>query len=167
MHSNRLLGMHTECLPRRWGAMPTAQPAPAAPTGLEVAERLISAAHRLKQFANVQLAASHTSVPRTRLLAAVQSRPKQRMGDLAARLGITGRTLTVMVDALEQEGLLARKLDPGDRRATLLELTPAGHQFVRHAAEVRAEIWEQAVAALTPAARQAPSPPAGTGRRSR
>jgi DNA-binding MarR family transcriptional regulator len=60
----------------------------------------------------------------------------------------------VMVDALEQEGLLARKADPGDRRATLLELTPAGHQLLRHAAEVRDEIWEQAVAALTPAERQ-------------
>ena len=74
--------------------MPTAQPA--TPTGLEVAERLIGAAHRLKQFANAQLATSRTSVPRTRLLAAVQSRPRQRMGDLAARLDITGRTLTVM-----------------------------------------------------------------------
>ena len=134
--------------------MPPVEPGPATPTGLEVAERLISAAHRLKQFANAQLAASRTSVPRTRLLAAVQSRPRQRMGDLAARLDITGRTLTVMVDALEQEGLLARTVDPGDRRATLLELTPAGHQFVRHAAEVRDEIWEQAVAALTPAERQ-------------
>src|SRR4029450_761341 len=134
--------------------MPTAQPAPAAPTGLEVAERLISAAHRLKQFANAQLGSSHTSVPRTRLLAAGQGGPKQRMGDLAARLGITGRTLTVMVDALEQEGLLARKLDPGDRPATRLGVTPAGPQFVRHAAEVRDEIWDQAVAALTPAERQ-------------
>lgn len=134
--------------------MPPVEPGPATPTGLEVAERLISAAHRLKQFANAQLAASGTSVPRTRLLAAVQSRPRQRMGDLAARLDITGRTLTVMVDALEQEGLLARKADPGDRRATLLELTPAGHQLLRHAAEVRDEIWEQAVAALTPAERQ-------------
>jgi DNA-binding MarR family transcriptional regulator len=134
--------------------MPTAEPGPATPTGLEVAERLISAAHRLKQFANAQLASSRTSVPRTRLLAAVQSRPGQRMGDLAARLDITGRTLTVMVDALEQEGLLARKVDPGDRRATRLELTPAGHRFVRQAAEVRDEIWDQAVAALTPAERQ-------------
>jgi DNA-binding MarR family transcriptional regulator len=134
--------------------MPTAEPGPATPTGLEVAERLISAAHRLKQFANAQLASSCTSVPRTRLLAAVQSRPGQRMGDLAARLDITGRTLTVMVDALEQEGLLARKVDPGDRRATRLELTPAGHRFVRHAAEVRDELWDQAVAALTPAERQ-------------
>jgi DNA-binding MarR family transcriptional regulator len=134
--------------------MPTAQPGPATPSGLEVAERLITAAHRLKQFANTQLAASRTSVPRTRLLAAVQSRPRQRMGDLATRLDITGRTLTVMVDALEQEGLLARTVDPGDRRATLLELTPAGHRFVRQAAEVRDEIWEQAVTTLTPAERQ-------------
>jgi DNA-binding MarR family transcriptional regulator len=134
--------------------MPTAQPDPATPTGLEVAERLITAAHRLKQFANTQLAASRTSVPRTRLLAAVQSRPRQRMGDLATRLDITGRTLTVMVDALEQEGLLARTVDPSDRRATLLELTPAGHRFVRQAAEVRDEIWEQAVATLTLAERQ-------------
>jgi DNA-binding MarR family transcriptional regulator len=46
------------------------------------------------------------------------------MGDLADRLGVAARTVTDMVDGLERDGLLARRPDPADGRATLLEMTP-------------------------------------------
>lgn len=50
-----------------------------------------------------------------------------RLGDLADRLRIAPRSATEVVDSLEQEGLLRRGADPADRRATLVELTDAGH----------------------------------------
>jgi DNA-binding MarR family transcriptional regulator len=49
-----------------------------------------------------------------------------RMGEVAARLHIAPRSLTDLVDPLEQAGLLRRATDPGNRRSLLLELTPAG-----------------------------------------
>jgi DNA-binding MarR family transcriptional regulator len=43
-------------------------------------------------------------------------------------LGVTPRTLTGLIDALEADGWVIRKPHPTDRRATLLELTPAAEQ---------------------------------------
>lgn len=49
-----------------------------------------------------------------------------RMGEVAARLHIAPRSLTDLVDPLEDAGLLRRATDPENRRSLLLELTPAG-----------------------------------------
>lgn len=49
-----------------------------------------------------------------------------RMGEVAARLHIAPRSLTDLVDPLEEAGLLHRATDPENRRSLLLELTPAG-----------------------------------------
>lgn len=49
-----------------------------------------------------------------------------RLSELANQLGIVPRSATTVVDDLEAAGLVARKPDPDDRRATLVNLTPAG-----------------------------------------
>jgi DNA-binding MarR family transcriptional regulator len=49
-----------------------------------------------------------------------------RMTELADRLGIVPRSVTTVVDALEEAGLVRRETDPRNRRAILLLLTPAG-----------------------------------------
>ena len=46
-----------------------------------------------------------------------------RMTELADRLGIVPRSLTTVVDALEEAGLVRREIDPRNRRAILLRLT--------------------------------------------
>ncbi|HEY9473161.1 MAG TPA: MarR family transcriptional regulator [Mycobacteriales bacterium] len=120
-----------------------------APTGVDVVERVITAAHSLRQHGNSRLAAYRISVPRARLLAEVRRQPRQRMGALTARLGVTGRTLTAMVDALEGEGLLSRRPGRTDRRAVLLEPTASGRHNLRRVLRVRAQTCEQAVASLT------------------
>ncbi|HVT70681.1 MAG TPA: MarR family transcriptional regulator [Trebonia sp.] len=49
-----------------------------------------------------------------------------RMTELADRLGIVPRSLTTVVDALEEAGLVRREIDPRNRRAILLRLTDRG-----------------------------------------
>lgn len=49
-----------------------------------------------------------------------------RMGEVAARLHIAPRSLTDLVDPLEEAGLLRRTPDPDNRRSVLLDLTEAG-----------------------------------------
>lgn len=49
-----------------------------------------------------------------------------KMTHLGRHLGVTPRSVTKLVDALEAGGLVRRKPAPGDRRATLVELTPCG-----------------------------------------
>jgi DNA-binding MarR family transcriptional regulator len=48
------------------------------------------------------------------------------MGALGEALGLTPRNMTALVDSMEEEGLVARRAHPTDRRAVLVELTDAG-----------------------------------------
>jgi len=49
-----------------------------------------------------------------------------RLSDLSEHLHIAARSTTEVVDALESRDLVERRSDPGDRRATLVELTEHG-----------------------------------------
>jgi DNA-binding MarR family transcriptional regulator len=49
-----------------------------------------------------------------------------RAVDLAAALDVAPRSVTSKVDQAEQDGFVRRLPDPHDRRARLVELTPAG-----------------------------------------
>jgi DNA-binding MarR family transcriptional regulator len=74
---------------------------------------------------------AHTSgegltYPRLRLLEILHCGGPAIMRDLAGQLGMTARNMTATVDALEDAGLAHRRPHPSDRRATLVELTPAG-----------------------------------------
>ena len=52
----------------------------------------------------------------------------QRLGELAEHLRIVPRSATEVVDALAERGLVERKPDPADRRATLVALTSEGEE---------------------------------------
>src|SRR6202451_678278 len=49
-----------------------------------------------------------------------------RMAELADHLGIVPRSVTTVIDALEQAGLVRREVDPHNRRAIRLHLTDRG-----------------------------------------
>jgi DNA-binding MarR family transcriptional regulator len=49
-----------------------------------------------------------------------------RLSELSEHLRIAPRSTTEVVDALEERGLVERRPDPHDRRATLVALTDAG-----------------------------------------
>jgi DNA-binding MarR family transcriptional regulator len=49
---------------------------------------------------------------------------------LAERVGVTPRTMTGLVDALEVTGFVRRAAHPTDRRATAVTLTPKGRDTV-------------------------------------
>jgi len=56
-----------------------------------------------------------------------------RMKELAKKMGVTTGTLTVMVDRLEQQGLLRRQAHETDRRSYLIVLTDKGEKlFAEH-----------------------------------
>jgi DNA-binding MarR family transcriptional regulator len=52
-----------------------------------------------------------------------------RMGELARRARLAKQTMTTMVRLLERDGLITRKPDPGDGRATLILLTERAREF--------------------------------------
>jgi DNA-binding MarR family transcriptional regulator len=135
------------------------------PTAEELAETLLGTTHAFKQWGNLcfthaEPELQELSVPRARLLAAVgdaEHSPagRVRMGDLSSALRVTARNITTIVDALEREGLLARKADPTDRRAILLELTEKGRAHVEHIHALQRDLAERMFAPLSRRERQA------------
>lgn len=73
-----------------------------------------------------QICAEHDLTPaQATLLCAVKDEP-QRMGDLAASLGMTKNALSQLVDRTERLGLVHRESPGADRRVIALGVTPAG-----------------------------------------
>ena len=65
--------------------------------------------------------------------------------------GISRRMLTLTLRNLERDGLLERENDPGDRRRTLIWLTPGGHEALRRDREVLdVDLLARALARLPP-----------------
>ena len=124
----------------------------APPSPSEVVSTLIATSHRLSRVLNTRLSRESgvigLSGPRLRLLLAVEEAGRLRMGNLAEDLGVTARTVTALVDALEKEGLLVRLPDPKDRRATLLALTEKAQTQFEQVRRIQMELGEEFVAPL-------------------
>jgi DNA-binding MarR family transcriptional regulator len=71
-----------------------------------------------------------------------------RLGDLAARLHLAQSTVSSLVALLVADGLLAREVDPRDRRASVLELTDAGAGHLRDWDEAHQRRFGAALRAL-------------------
>jgi DNA-binding MarR family transcriptional regulator len=79
--------------------------------------------------------------PRMQVIHELSEDSPQIMSALGTKLGVTARTMTVLVDGLEREGFATRVPHPEDRRATLVELTDKGHaahRAIYHAHAARA-----------------------------
>ena len=61
-----------------------------------------------------------------------------RMGELAERMDIVPRSVTSLIDALEEAGLVSRAVDPDNRRSILLSLTERGQEARQSMAAARA-----------------------------
>ena len=82
-----------------------------------------------------------TTLPRFDLLAQLERHPEGlKMGELSKRMMVTGGNVTGITDQLEREGLVARVVDPGDRRSFMVKLTAKGHQSFQEMAKVH-ERW--------------------------
>lgn len=69
----------------------------------------------------------------------------QRLGVLAAGLGLDSSTITRQVHALEQAGLAIRERDPSDGRVFVLRLTAHGGQVLRQTRSQRRARLQQAL----------------------
>jgi MarR family transcriptional regulator, organic hydroperoxide resistance regulator len=63
-----------------------------------------------------------------------------RMGELARRARLSKQTMTEMVRRLERDGLVERRTDPSDGRASLIFLTARSRAFEPIAARILGEL---------------------------
>src|SRR3982750_2458974 len=62
---------------------------------------------------------------RLRLLILLLENGPMKMGSLRNERGVTAPNVTALVDAVEKDGMVKRRAHPSDRRATMIEITPA------------------------------------------
>ncbi|MFL6056601.1 MAG: MarR family winged helix-turn-helix transcriptional regulator [Actinoallomurus sp.] len=72
-----------------------------------------------------------------------------RMTELADRLGVVPRSVTTVIDSLEQAGLVRRAVDPANRRAIRLHLTDAGLAVREEMRQARRQASEDLFAPLS------------------
>jgi DNA-binding MarR family transcriptional regulator len=89
-----------------------------------------------------------------RMIARGEDEEPLRMTELADRLGIVPRSLTTVIDALEEAGLVRREIDPRNRRAILLRLTDRGTAVRDDLREARRRAAEDLFAPLSAPARK-------------
>ncbi len=78
-----------------------------------------------------------------------------RMTELADHLGIVPRSVTTVVDALEEAGLVRRETDPHNRRAIRLHLTGRGMAVREEMRQARRQAAEDLFAPLAAEDRKA------------
>lgn len=91
---------------------------------------LVRLSRRLRHLADAGITPSQLSA-----LATLDRLGPMPLRDLAAVERVGASTLTRIVAALEEEGLLERVTDPADRRCSLANVTPAGATLLGEARE--------------------------------
>ena len=81
------------------------------------------------------------------ILSRIADSGPQRLSELAHTFGLDPSTITRQVQALEGSGLLERRRDPHDRRASLLTLTQAGRDVLGSTRSLRIERLRAAMSA--------------------
>jgi DNA-binding MarR family transcriptional regulator len=89
-------------------------------------EAFWSVARQLRETSQQTLAPWDITPSHLRALRVLARHGAMRLTDLSDHLHIAPRSATEVVDALESRGLVERRPDPGDRRATLVEVTGHG-----------------------------------------
>jgi DNA-binding MarR family transcriptional regulator len=73
------------------------------------------------------------------------------IGEAAAHMRRAQSVMSEIVTHLERDGMLERESDPGDRRRTLIWLTPGGHEALRRDREVlEVDLLARAINRLPP-----------------
>lgn len=94
-------------------------------TARRVMGKLFALAPRLVEVQDLGAREYGMSYARGRVVAALTVSGPVLMRALSEAVGVTPRTITGLIDALEADGWVERRAHPTDRRATIVALTPA------------------------------------------
>jgi len=92
--------------------------------------RVRVAVSRLARWLRPTAAAGQLSAAEVDMLMVAEKRGPARMSDLASFCGLNPTMLSRMVPRLEASGLLRREPEPGDKRVSRVEATPAARELL-------------------------------------
>ncbi len=120
----------------------------------DLTDRVMRLAHLIRRASADGLAPLHLTPAQSRALRVIaRADGPLRMGELAAFLGVVPRSATGLVDPLEASGLVARAVDPDNRRSVLVTLTDRGVEIQREMAAARKAAADRMFGELTAAER--------------
>jgi DNA-binding MarR family transcriptional regulator len=122
-------------------------------TDESLADAFLSVSRKLRETSQETLAPWDINPSQFRALRVLNHHGAIRLSDLSGRLHIAPRSATEVVDALESRGLVERRPDPSDRRATLAELTEHGTTVLTGIRAARGTEAERVFDRLSPADR--------------
>ena len=123
-----------------------------------LSEAFWSVARQLRETSQETLAPWDITPSHLRALRVLKRHGPMRLSGLSDHLHIAARSATEVVDGLEARGLVERRPDPDDRRATLVEVTEHGAGVLDAIRAARGTEAERAFGRLSPADRDAPGP---------
>lgn len=109
-------------------------------------------AHSSAQFA-ARVQPLGLTPPHVGLLRAIAIDPGRSQQAIADQFGMPPSRMVAFVDDLEQQGLVERRRDPGDRRVHLLHITKAGEKMMRQLHDAGQQSEDALLGSLTAAER--------------
>jgi len=120
---------------------------------VEAGQAYMELHHQAHKIMERAMSAEGLSVGRAKVLMRLAAHGPMNQATLAGLLGFAPRSVTETVDGLERDGLVTRADDPHDRRARIVQLTPAGQESAELAATVRTKVMGEIFGVLPPAQR--------------
>jgi DNA-binding MarR family transcriptional regulator len=114
----------------------------------EINEALFHLVWRYRQEADQQFAPLGINSPRALVLGLI-ARERVHPKALAEALDLAPPAISHLLTELEERGLIARSLDPTDRRRVVLELTEQGCELLARVTEAWNKLNVERLAALT------------------
>ena len=110
-----------------------------------------SVARQLREASHASLVPWDITPAQLRALRVLRHHGTLRLSELSDHLHIAARSGTEVTDALESRGLVQRRPDPADRRATLVALTEQGESVLDAIREARGTEAERVFGRLSQA----------------
>lgn len=109
-------------------------------------EALTKISSKIRTAFNKQVTAHGLTYPRARALFRLAKKQNMTQSELACEMELEQATLVRLLDRMEENRLIERRVDPNDRRVKLIVLTPHGEEqaaLVRAIADrMRAQIFQ-------------------------
>ena len=122
-----------------------------ADLAVSIVGRLFRLAPQLTELLDLGAREYGMGFARGRVLWALQESGPVVMRALSERLGISPRTVTGLIDALEADGWVTRSPHPHDRRATIISVTPTAEAALTTLRSSYEELAHSLVAGIDPA----------------
>jgi DNA-binding MarR family transcriptional regulator len=129
------------------GLRPESAPLPALASRLGYL--LKHAQLRLAEFTSAAMAPYGVTGRECAVLTAIDSQAPLSQQDVALRLGVDRTTMVMLIDDLEDKGLVQRRKDRDDRRKNFVQLTDLGRATLRDSSRAGADAERRFLSALS------------------